>query len=107
MIRHGATLVQSADDIFVELRGWVSSEMVVAAGVVATPAPAPPAPELGEEEALVYAVIGCQPLSLDEILAGVPQPLPVLLGALAELELLGLIESRGGTYLRAAEACAR
>lgn len=103
LIRQGATLVQSVDDVLAELRGWLSqgigSEIAVPTAV--------PTPELSEEEAQVFSALGQQPLSLDEILAGVAQPLPVLLGILAELELMGLVESRGGTYLRAAEACAR
>ncbi|HET8711682.1 MAG TPA: DNA-processing protein DprA [Spongiibacteraceae bacterium] len=105
LIRQGATLVQSADDIFEELRGWLSDE---APGVTPLPGaePSAPAPELGEDEAQVFAAIGSQPISLDEILVSVTQPLPALLAILAELELMGLIESRGGIYLRAAEACA-
>ena len=103
LIRQGATLVQSADEILSELRGWISREVIApasnAAGVQAL--------ELGNEEAAAFAAVGFQPISLDEILAAVAQPLPDLLATLAELELLGLIENRGGSYARAADACAK
>ena len=103
LIRQGATLVQSVDDVLAELRGWLNHG--AAAEVVA--ATAISVPELSEDEAQVFAAIGFQPISLDEILAGVAQPLPTLLGVLAELELMGVIENRGGSYLRAAETCVR
>lgn len=103
LIRQGATLVQSVDDVLDELRGWLSPD--VSAQVVAVSATS--APDLSEEEARVFAVIGFQPISLDEILLGAGQALPTLLGILAELELMGLIENRGGSYSRAAETCTR
>lgn len=111
LIRQGATLVQSVDDVVVELRGWLNQDVAVEAitmsAASAEPAePSSPAPELSEEEACVFAAIGFQPILLDEILANVAQPLPALLGLLAELELMGLIENRGGSYLRAKETCA-
>lgn len=105
LIRQGATLVQSADDILAELRGWLGSEAVTA--VVPMFSALPPTPELADDEAQVFAAIGREPISLDEILIGVAQPLPILLGILAELELMGLIENRGGSYQRAADACTR
>lgn len=103
LIRQGATLVQTVDDVLGELRGWLNHDAAVEA--VAT-APVS-VPELCEEEAQIFAAIGFQPVSIDEILVGVTQPLPAVLGVLAELELMGLIENRGGSYLRAAETCAR
>lgn len=100
LIRQGATLVQSADDIFVELRGWLSPGSGVEAASVVKVMPAV-MPELGEDETQVFAAIGMELISLDEILIGVSQPLPTLLAILAELELMGLIENRGGSYRRA------
>jgi DNA processing protein len=108
LIRQGATLVQSVDHILEELRGWLNHE-TVGEGVAATTASVSSISEtmrdIGEEESLVFAAIGFQPISLDEILVIVAKPLPAVLGILAELELMGLIESRGGAYLRIAEAC--
>ncbi len=100
LIRQGATLVQGADDIFSELRGWLGATWPIApAG--ATPALPASIPELGDDEAQVLALIGSTPISLDEVLLGTAQPLPALLAILAELELMGLIESCGGSYCRA------
>lgn len=105
LIRQGATLVQCADDIFAELRGWLPTDR---AAVSVEPANASiPLPELGDDETQVFAAIGLEPISLDEVLINVAQPLPALLAILAELELMGLIENRGGSYCRAIEACAR
>lgn len=106
LIRQGATLVQGVDDILAELRGWLNAGAPEPLAPTAT-ASAGAVPDLSEEEAQVFGVIGCQPISLDEILIGAGQPLPAVLGILAELELAGLIENRAGAYLRAAEACAR
>lgn len=102
LIRQGATLVQSADDILSELRGWLNSDLKLAPTTAAAQAI-----ELGNDEAAVFSSIGFQPISLDEILASTTQPLPALLAILAELELLGLVENRAGCYLRVTDACAR
>ena len=108
LIRQGATLVQSADDIFVELRGWLNTELTIPSGSMETSVELPAVtPELSDDEAQVLAAIGSEPVSLDEILIGTVQPLPALLAVLAELELAGLIESRGGSYCRIMEACTR
>lgn len=104
LIRQGATLVQSADDIFAELQGWVSADE----DTITTPGQSASVPlsALAEEEAQVLIAIGFDFISLDELMLGVSQPLPILLGTLAELELMGLIESRGGAYRRINDACA-
>lgn len=98
LIRQGATLVQNADDIFVELRGWLNTEVGISADVISSEVPA--TPELGDDEVQVLALIGLEPISLDEILLGTAQSLPSLLAMLAELELMGLVENRGGSYCR-------
>ena len=103
LIRQGATLVQSAEDIVSELRGWTAPEACERSPTAAVA----PAVELGAEEATVFAAVGFQPISLDEILGIVTQTAPEVLATLAELELLGLIENRGGSYVRAAGACAK
>ena len=109
LIRQGATLVQSADDIFSELRGWLGAELPVMPYPSTTTSPPVSAsiPELEEDEAQVLALIGSTPISLDEILLEAAQPLPALLAILAELELMGLVESCGGSYCRSTEACTR
>ncbi len=114
LIRQGATLIQSTQDILTELGGWAEAPALaeLTAKALALPlqserGPEPvSAPDLGEDEATVLAAIGAAPISLDEILVGTTQALPSLLAILADLELMGLIESRGGSYCRA-DACAR
>ncbi len=61
LIRQGATLVQSVDDVLAELRGWLNSEVTAKTGITTITAVVP---ELSEEEAAVFAVIGFQPISL-------------------------------------------
>ncbi|HEY3700471.1 MAG TPA: DNA-processing protein DprA [Spongiibacteraceae bacterium] len=102
LIRQGATLVQNADDILSELRGWLNNAPSFSSTISAALTV-----ELGDDEAAVFSSIRFQPISIDEILASVAQPLPALLAILAELELLGLVENRGGCYVRLTEACTR
>ncbi|MDB6061923.1 MAG: putative protecting protein DprA [Verrucomicrobiaceae bacterium] len=108
LIRNGATLVQDVRDILDQLMGWSGAtlgENISATLSQTSTRPAPLPIELPADEAAVFAAIGFQPASLDTILESVTLAVPAVLAALAELELLGLLENRGGGYLRA-EACA-
>lgn len=106
LIRNGATLVQDVRDILDELMGWSGASAAAAATQVSrTQAPVLAATiDLGLEEASVLAAVGFELTSLDIILESVSLPVPAVLSALAELELLNMIESRAGSYQRA-EAC--
>jgi DNA processing protein len=90
LIRGGATLVQEVQDILDELQGWSRAPEVAAR----------PAPELAPAEALVLAAIGFEPTAPELIAEAAAQPLPEVLATLSELELMGLIEHRAGTYQR-------
>src|SRR5690606_13762774 len=90
LIRRGATLVQEVQDLLDELQGWARS----------TPALSPPAPELAAAEALVFGAVGFEPTAPELIAEVVAQALPEVLATLSELELMGLIEHRAGTYQR-------
>jgi DNA processing protein len=90
LIRGGATLVQEVQDILDELHGWSRAPEVTAR----------PAPELAPAEALVLAAIGFEPTAPELIAEAAAQPLPEVLATLSELELMGLIEHRAGTYQR-------
>jgi len=90
LIRRGATLVQEVQDLLDELQGWSHSTSV----------PSPPPPELAAAEALVFGAVGFEPTAPELIAEVVAQSLPEVLATLSELELMGLIEHRAGTYQR-------
>ena len=98
LIRNGATLVQDARDILDELLGW-TAERGAEQRVKDQPLRTAP-PSLGADEAAVLEAVGVEPTPFDSILDSVALPVPAVLSALAELELLGLLEARGGSYLR-------
>ncbi|MCU1719093.1 DNA-processing protein DprA [Pseudomonas sp. 5P_3.1_Bac2] len=84
LIREGATLVESVEDVLQGLRGWQQ----VAAPTSAKP---PEHPLL----ALLYAA----PHSSEELAAASGWPLAEVLGQLTELELQGLVVAEGGRWL--------
>lgn len=102
LIRGGATLVQDVRDVLDELMGWSGASEVASP---AKPGAVAPPVTLPADEAAVFAAIGFELTSLDTILDSVTLSVPAVLAALAELELLGLLENRAGGYLRA-QACA-
>lgn len=88
LIRQGAVLVTEVADILAELGGWLL-------------------PSTGESPALtteidspLLAAIGFEPTPIDLLVERIALPLPELLVALGDLELDGLIEQRGGAWLR-------
>ncbi len=93
LIRQGAVLVTEVADILAELGGWLPLPHTPAQGVDATAAdPSADTPLL--------AAIGFEPTSIDLLVERIALPLPELLVALGDLELDGLIEQRGGAWLR-------
>lgn len=95
LIRQGAILVEGVEDVLAELRGW--SQPTALPAVVSERAPTP---ALGVEAGAVLAAIGTVPVDIDQLAEQVGLPLPALLAALSELELLGLVENRAGAWLR-------
>ncbi len=93
LIRQGAVLVQEVADILAELGGWL-------------PLPRGDAPPASSQSAApaddspLLAAIGFEPTSIDLLVERIALPLPELLVALGDLELDGLIEQRGGAWLR-------
>ncbi len=85
LIRDGATLVETVEDILQALRGWQQ------------PAPAvePPAPVAHPLLALLHAA----PHSSEGLAAALGWPLPEVLAALTELELDGLVCNQAGRWL--------
>lgn len=94
LIRQGAVLVQEVADILAELGGWLPlpNGAVSTTSTTENIAPAPDSPLL--------AAIGFEPTPIDLLVERIALPLPELLVALGDLELDGLIEQRGGAWLR-------
>ena len=85
LIRDGATLVETVEDILQALRGWQQS----------APAVEPPAPAAHPLLALLHAA----PHSSEGLAAALGWPLPEVLAALTELELDGLVCNQAGRWL--------
>ena len=100
LIGAGATLVQSAGDIVEELRGWTNSPELRPVPRALQPARALAVHGLSADNAAVLAAVGAQLTPFDLILESLARPLPTVLAALAELELLGLVENVAGAYRR-------
>lgn len=88
LIQQGAKLVMSAADILDDM-GLLFAE---------TPSLTPvPAPELGENEALVYAALGDEEAHIDEIIARCGLPTPLASSTLLALEMKKLVRQRPGS----------
>lgn len=102
LIREGATLVETAEDIVLELRGWVAP---AAADRSAGSAPAARAELIGglpaDEQALLQA-LGFDACSVDELAARLALPVSQLLATLMQLELKGLLTQEAGSVVRLA-----
>jgi DNA processing protein len=105
LIGHGAKLVESADDIFVELRAL--------AGVLSTPpcSPAPrasqknPVAALDKEYEILLDALGFEPACVDDLIARSGLRADAVASMLLILELEGRIESYpGGLYVQRADA---
>jgi DNA processing protein len=103
LLKEGARLVTSADDILEELRG-VGLAGVPAAGPVRTVAAVPlasaPPPDLAGDEAAVFAALAEEPRHVDALAAAVGRPTGAVLSALLTLELRDLAESLPGKHFR-------
>jgi DNA processing protein len=103
LLKEGARLVTSAEDILEELRG-------VGHGIVAAPAspepaaspdvPVPPPPDLAPDEAKVYAALTADPRHVDDLAAASGLAPSNVLAALLGLELRDLAESLPGKQYR-------
>ncbi|MGE3296879.1 MAG: DNA-processing protein DprA [Porticoccaceae bacterium] len=97
LIREGAALVETADDIVAQLGGMLAFKAVEArAEPVAAAFPASP------EALQVLAAMGHDPADVDLLVARTGLPVAGLTAALVELELAGRVEHRDGHYSRLA-----
>lgn len=93
LVRDGARLVTSADEILEDL------------GMLRSPPAGSDSPSLHPDEARVLAVVEAEPLLLDHIARRSGLPVSTATAVLARLELSGLVGRRnGGRYARSVEA---
>ena len=100
LIRKGATLTESAEDILSELAPALRRRPG-AAGPADT-APVPDEPPTEAPEALaerILALLGTAPVSVDDLIRDTGQPAGFVRGALLELELAGQIERQPGDFV--------
>ena len=94
LIKQGATLVESVDEIVDELHGPLGAlrEQTTQAQ------PSEALPELSVEEAQLLELIGYDPIIIDDILS--PWPMDKLSQLLVSLELKGIVSNQHGSYQR-------
>ncbi|MBI1903166.1 MAG: DNA-protecting protein DprA [Planctomycetia bacterium] len=92
LIRDGARLVESADDVLEELGPLAEPASTIAGREVRHPGEI----LLNDQEQRVLAAIGTQPTSIDELVAALAMPTPQVLATLSVLELRRLIRRLGG-----------
>ncbi len=103
LIKDGARVVTSVDDILEELEGVgrpAARQRTAADAVAASPEPSPPELELSPEEARALAALTGEPRHVDDLSAASELPPQRLLAALLALELRGSIESLPGKQFR-------
>jgi len=98
LIREGATLVETTADIVAELGGLLALKHREAAPV---DPPSAVVAGLSGAAAAVLAALGHELADADLLIARTGIAVAELTSALVELELAGLVENRGGVYLRA------
>lgn len=89
LIRQGAALVESVEDVLQALRGWQQ-------------APATPETQRSEPTHPLVAQLHAAPMSSEALASAVSQPLAQILAALTELEVEGLVTCENGRWI----ACA-
>ena len=86
LIRQGAALVESVEDVLQALRGWQQG---------------PAAPEAQRSEPMhpLVAQLHAAPMSSEALASAVNQPLSETLAALTELEIEGLVACENGRWI--------
>ncbi len=97
LIRDGAKLVESVDDILLELAPRLSSWLRETG---TTPTAEAPAADLDDSAARLLAALGNAPLSIDSLVARTGLPAEVVNASLLTLELSGLAAAHQGGYQR-------
>ncbi|MGM0571067.1 DNA-processing protein DprA [Marinobacter sp.] len=112
LIRQGARLVETVDDIEEELSAWWNEPVMPEPRPTrkpaatapdlfcAEPATAPTPDHLAEREIAVLRALGYDPCSTDQLCAATGLPADQLMQSLLLLEMEGLVESAPGGFLR-------
>ncbi|WP_372994532.1 DNA-processing protein DprA [Marinobacter sp.] len=104
LIKQGARLVETADDILEELGAWWSPP--VTTGIATTPEPKQrgggPLAELSTREIAVFEALGYDPQSTDALSSATGLPADQLMQSLLLLELQGLVSSAPGGFQKIA-----
>lgn len=103
LIRQGACLVESADDIVAELGNWCAPLEAVPGGSEAVQEAAPAVLDLSaldEREIAVFEALGYDPQSTDALSSATGLPADQLMQSLLLLELQGLVTSVPGGFQR-------
>jgi DNA processing protein len=95
LIRDGAKLVETADDILEELGPLVAPTQNAAGEAVHHPAEL----LLNEVEQQVLAAIGCEPTTIDAVVAGCGLPTGQVLATISVLEMRRLVRRLGGNLI--------
>lgn len=100
LIKQGARLVETVDDVLEELGTWWSLQPAMTEKPEA--AGGPDLSALAEREIAVFRALGYDPLSTDALASATGLPADQLMQSLLLLELQGLVASAPGGYLRLA-----
>jgi DNA processing protein len=95
LIRDGAKLVETVDDVLEEL-GPLATPTPVAGDENATPIRHPGELNLNEPEKAVLAAIDDEPISIDNVIVATKLPVPNVLSTLSVLEMRRLVRRLGG-----------
>jgi DNA processing protein len=103
LLKEGARVVTSAEDILEELHGVGRAGMPPPRAAAAERPPAPaaaPPPDLAGDEAAVFAALAEAPRHVDALASTVGRPTGAVLAALLTLELRDLAEALPGKHFR-------
>ncbi|MBR9912629.1 MAG: DNA-protecting protein DprA [Gammaproteobacteria bacterium] len=104
LIRDGATLVETAEDIGRELSHWLTSSAQDSAMPPSSSSAAPseqiPAPVQSAEERTLWACLCYEPSSVDQLVAQSQLGAATVLALLSHWQLLGLVQAQNESYLR-------
>lgn len=93
LLKQGATLVETVDDIIGELLPQIEGPIC---DRIAARQPAGVGPPLGEAEALIYQRLSFEPIQVDELIAGTGLPAAAVTAALLAMELRGVVRRLPG-----------
>lgn len=96
LIRQGAALVTSAEQVLAELPGWVQPDALVPASAASDEHSS----RLSEKEQSLLSMLSSEPRPLEWLAEQAPQPTSELLGTLTGLELAGFVEATLHGYIR-------